>query len=80
MELGVQQCRVAHWGVSFVLADQRDSLPSLGDRLTRFPRETSPFPSSNPIDYCQLSLEGSCSLHGSISKRQIMARHFAFFV
>jgi hypothetical protein len=21
MELGVQQCRVAHWGVSFVLAD-----------------------------------------------------------
>jgi hypothetical protein len=46
-------------GGSFVLA----GLPSLGDRLTRFPRGISPFPSSNPIDYCHPPQEqGSCSV------------------
>jgi pimeloyl-ACP methyl ester carboxylesterase len=37
IELGVQQHRVAHWGVSHVFAKLRDTLPSLGDRPIAIP-------------------------------------------
>jgi hypothetical protein len=53
MELGVQQCRVAHWGVCFCLGGlkRQSTLPrGSANRDGRLP----PIPSSNPVGYCQL--------------------------
>ena len=39
---------MAHWGVSLVLADERDSLTSLGDRMIKIPEGDLP-PFHHPI-------------------------------